>query len=408
VHPASASLPYSNRTYLLMTASLPSTGTRRRIFLSLYSAVFATMVGVGIVIPLLPRYAATLGATGIWIGAIFSAFALSRALFLPVFGRLSDDHGRRRLIISGLCLYSLISFLYTLAGSVYEITALRFIHGIASAMVLPVAIAYVSEIAPVGEEGRFIGSFASSISLGMSLGPFIGGVISDYLTMNAVFHVMTLLSLTALLTVFLYLPDIPSRPVKKSPIRAIIAYKPLRGPILYQLMYALANGTFMVFLPVAAITIGGLSASETGLIILVSVLSTPVFQHFFSRIADQFDRYYLIAGGTAMIGTSLLVLPEFAGLFFYLSAALLMGIGRAISLPAMYAVVAVAGREVGHGSASALVNTTLSIGLIVSPLFSGMVMDLSGTRMIFYVAGLASICCTFLFFRMDRCEGPVC
>jgi MFS transporter, DHA1 family, multidrug resistance protein len=384
-----------------MIATLPSPGTRRRIFLSLYSAVFATMIGVGIVIPLFPRYAATLGATGIWIGAIFSAFALSRALFLPLFGRLSDDHGRRRLIISGLCMYSLISFLYTLAGSVYEITALRFIHGIASAMVLPVAIAYISEIAPTGEEGRFVGSFASSISLGMSFGPFIGGVISDIFTMDAVFHAMTLLSLAALATVFFFLPDLPSRPVKKSPIRAVIAYKPLRGPILYQLMYALANGTFMVFLPVAAIQTGGLSASETGLVILVSVLATPIFQFFFSRTADHFDRYYLIAGGTAMIGTSLLVLPEFTGLLPYLIAALLMGVGRAVSLPAMYAVVTVAGREVGQGSASALVNTVLSIGLVISPLFSGMVMDLSGTQVVFYVAGIASICCTFLFFRMD-------
>ncbi|HWQ63413.1 MAG TPA: MFS transporter [Methanospirillum sp.] len=387
-----------------MIASLPSPGTRRRIFLSLYSAVFATMIGVGIVIPLFPRYAATLGATGIWIGAIFSAFALSRALFLPVFGRLSDDHGRRRLIILGLCMYSLISFLYTLAGSVYEITALRFIHGIASAMVLPVAIAYISEIAPTGEEGRFVGSFASSVSLGMSLGPFIGGVISDIFTMDAVFHAMTLLSLAALATVFFFLPELPSRPVQKSPIRAVMAYKPLRGPILYQLMYALANGTFMVFLPVAAIKSGGLSASETGLIILVSVLATPVFQYFFSRIADQFDRYYLIAGGTAMIGTSLLVLPEFTGLLPYLIAALLMGVGRAVSLPAMYAVVTVAGREVGQGSASALVNTVLSIGLVISPLFSGIVMDISGTQVVFYVAGIASICCTFIFFRMDQCS----
>jgi MFS transporter, DHA1 family, multidrug resistance protein len=387
-----------------MVSSLSSPGTRRRIFLSLYSAVFATMIGVGIVIPLFPRYAATLGATGIWIGAIFSAFALSRALFLPVFGRLSDDHGRRRLIITGLCMYSLISFLYTLAGSVYEITALRFIHGIASAMVLPVAIAYISEVAPTGEEGRFVGSFASSVSLGMSLGPFIGGVISDMFTMDAVFHAMTLLSLAALATVLIFLPDIPSRPVQKSPIRTVIAYKPLRGPILYQLMYALANGTFMVFLPVVAIQIGGLSASETGLVILVSVLATPVFQFFFSRIADQIDRYYLIAGGTAMIGTSLLLLPEFTGLLPYLIAALLMGVGRAVSLPAMYAVVTVAGREVGQGSASALVNTVLSIGLVISPLFSGMVMDLSGAQVVFYVAGIASICCTFLFFRMDRCS----
>lgn len=384
-----------------MVSYLPDPRIQNQIFFSLYSAVFATMVGVGIVIPLFPRYVATLGATGLWIGAIFSAFALSRALFLPVFGRISDNHGRRRIILMGLVFYSLISALYTLADSVVEITALRFLHGIASAMVLPIAIAYISDIAPVGEEGKFVGSFASSIYLGMSLGPLIGGVISDLFTMNAVFHSMTILSLLALLTTVIFLPDIAPRPVKKSPIRAIISHKPLRGPILYQLMYALANGTFMVFLPVIAIQRGGLSAAEIGMVILVSVLSTTVFQHFFSRFADQFERYHLIAGGTAMIGSSLLILPEFSGFVLYLIGALLMGVGRGVSLPAMYALVTVAGRDVGQGSASALVNSSLSVGLIISPLISGMVMDVSGLSTVFYLAGFISVGCTLIFFRMN-------
>ncbi|MDD1730252.1 MAG: MFS transporter [Methanospirillum sp.] len=376
--------------------------TRSRIFFSLYSAVFATMIGVGIVIPLLPRYVATLGATGLWIGAIFSAFSLSRALFLPVFGKLSDNHGRRRLILVGLCIYSLISALYTVAGSVLEITALRFLHGIASAMVLPVAIAYISDIAPVGKEGRFVGSFASAISLGMGLGPFIGGTISDLFTMNAVFHSMTLMSFLALITALLFLPDIAPRQVQKYPLRNVITHKPLHGPVLYQLMYALANGTFMVFLPILAIRDGELSASETGIVILVSVLSTPVFQHFFGRIADQFDRYHLIAAGTAMIGVSLFILPCLSGLAPYLAGALLMGIGRGISLPAMYALVTVVGRDIGQGSASSLVNTALSVGLIVSPLVSGVIMDMSGIHTVFFIASVVSAGCTLVFFTMHN------
>ena len=88
-----------------MTSSLApiiDSKTRNHIFFSLYGAVFSAMIGVGIVIPLLPRYAVTMGATGIWIGAIFSAFALSRVIFLPLFGRLSDSYGRKRLILIGL------------------------------------------------------------------------------------------------------------------------------------------------------------------------------------------------------------------------------------------------------------------------------------------------------------------
>ncbi len=390
----------------------PSSGTldattRSRIFFSLYGAVLSSMIGVGIVIPLLPRYAATLGASGIWIGAIFSAFALSRVLFLPVFGKISDSHGRRRLILIGLSAYTLLSILYLLANSVLAITALRFLHGIASAMVLPVAIAYINDIAPVGGEGKFIGSFVSSIYLGMSLGPLIGGIIVDLFSMNAVFPAMALFSLVALLTSLKYLPDIPAGPVVTSSFRTCIFHASLRGPILYQLMYALANGSFMVFLPLMAIRSTVIPASQVGMIILVSVLSTPVFQHFFSRFADQFERYHLMAAGVAMMGLSLLLVPEFHGFGPYLVSALIMGIGRGLSLPAMFALVTVAGREIGQGSASGMVNMSLAIGLIIAPLLSGVVMDLSGISVVFYLSGLISMVCTLIFLRMLRSGSAV-
>jgi len=376
--------------------------TRRRVFYSLYSAVLSTMVGVGIVIPLLPRYASSLGASGIWLGAIFSAFALSRAIFMPVFARLSDRYGRRRLILIGLCTYSLISVVYMLAGSVIEITTIRFLHGIASAMVLPIAIAYIGDIAPVGEEGRFVGSFASSITLGMSLGPLIGGVISDLFNMNTVFLSMTALSLLALITCLFFLPDIPPKPVKKIPIRSVIQYKPLRGPILYQTMYAFANGSFMVFVPMVAILCGNLSASEIGLVILVSVLSGTVFHQVFSRFADLFRRYYLIALGAGLIGISLIIVPFFQELSGFTFCALLMGIGRGLSLPAMFALVTIAGREIGQDSASGVVNTTLAVGLIVVPLLSGTVMDIAGISMVFYLSGAISLMSMIIFIKMGR------
>ncbi len=404
------------RVWSLRPPHLPETGVvmslpprraldqtiRNRIFYTLYAAVFSTMIGVGIVIPLLPRYVATLGASGIWIGAIFSSFALSKALFLPVFGRLSDRHGRRQLILAGLCAYTGISALYLCATSVTEITLLRFFHGMASAMVLPVAIAYICDISPAGEEGRYIGSFTSSTCLGLSFGPLLGGVILDLASMNVVFLSMTLLSLLALGTTVVFLPDVPPRPAVRNPSCSLLLHAGLRGPVLYQLMYAFANGTFMVFIPVIAIQSGSLSATETGLVILVSILSTTVFQHFFSRISNRFGRYQLIATGSGLIASSLIIVPWLTGLLPFLFSSLLMGIGRGLSLPAMYGVVAGVGREVGHGRASGMVNTVLAIGLIIAPLVSGGVMDASGLAVVFFAAGIISLLCAPVFIRMGR------
>ncbi|MEJ2097328.1 MAG: MFS transporter, partial [Deltaproteobacteria bacterium] len=87
-----------------MTASID-----KKIFGTLFFSIFAAVTGVGIVVPLLPVYATELGASGLYIGFIFASFSLSRTMFLPYFGRLSDRKGRKKLIISGLLAYAVVS-----------------------------------------------------------------------------------------------------------------------------------------------------------------------------------------------------------------------------------------------------------------------------------------------------------
>ena len=81
----------------------------KHIFSILFFSLFATITGVGIVVPLLPVYAYDLGASGLYIGLIFGSFSLSRTIFLPYFGRLSDRKGRKPFIIAGLGAYALLS-----------------------------------------------------------------------------------------------------------------------------------------------------------------------------------------------------------------------------------------------------------------------------------------------------------
>ena len=71
----------------------------KRIFTVLFIAVFATMLGVGIIEPFMAIYAESLGANGLFIGLIFGSFTLSRALFTPLIGRLSDLRGRKNLLL---------------------------------------------------------------------------------------------------------------------------------------------------------------------------------------------------------------------------------------------------------------------------------------------------------------------
>ena len=112
---------------------------QKRIFNVLFIAVFAAMLGLGIISPLMPIYAENMGATGIWLGMIFAEFGLSRLIFMPIIGKISDAKGRKKFITFGLLCYAVISLLYILADNVFSLIVVRFIHGFASAFTVPIA-----------------------------------------------------------------------------------------------------------------------------------------------------------------------------------------------------------------------------------------------------------------------------
>ncbi len=378
--------------------------TRRQIFLSLYGAVFATMLGIGIVIPLLPGYAESLGASGFWIGLIFSSFALARVLFMPLFGKRSDESGRKILIISGLVLYAVFSLLYIWADTVFSLIAIRFVHGISSAMVFPIALAYISDIAPKGSEGKYMGSFTSCMFLGMGLGPLIGGTLTDFFGIDYAFGAMTLLTTSALFTCLFFLPDVNGSDRRRVSFRQVFSYPGLRIPFFYQMINAFANGTFLVFLPVIAAHVGSLTPGETGIIISISILLNALIQTCLGSIADRFNKYSLICLGSILIGTALAMVPVFEGFYVYVFFSLLMGIGGGISVPAMYALITIAGREVGPGAAMGVVNMIMSGGMIISPLICGAIMDSAGIADVFYLSATIVLLAAPVFLVGSRVD----
>jgi MFS family permease len=379
-----------------LTVRTPTPKGPERAFRALFVAVFSAMLGLGIVIPLLPYYAETLGAGGLEVGAIFAGFSISRSLLMPVFGRLSDRRGRKAFITTGLALYTLLSLAYLAADTVAALTLVRVVHGAASAMVLPIAMAYVADLSAVGSEGRHMGTFSIALYLGMGVGPLLGGVIGAALGMDAVFLSMTAFSLASLAICVAFVPDSPANPRPKADGRSVLGHPAIRAAVFYQLINAFANGTFMVFVPLIGSLAYGLSAAQTGALISVTSLSTSVLQRYAGGLADRYSKTALIVGGTILIAGALAVIPSLSGFPGLLLVAFAIGLGGGISLPAVTAIVTIAGRTVGQGAAMGASNTAMSVGMIVSPLVSGLVMDLYGIDSVFYLS--AAICTLALPF----------
>jgi len=150
----------------------------KKVFPILAVSIFSAMLGVGLIVPLLPLYAQDLGASGTQLGIIFAGYGISNSVFTPIIGRLSDRRGRKIFLCIGLLFYTILSLGYVWAANVSQLTLVRLIQGVAGAMIIPIAMAYISDLSPEGEEGKWMGYANAAFFSGFGIGPLLGGTLA--------------------------------------------------------------------------------------------------------------------------------------------------------------------------------------------------------------------------------------
>lgn len=376
-------------------------------FITLFLSIFVASLGIGMVSPLMPIYSQSLGAKGIWLGAIFSGFSLARIIFMPLVGRLSDTRGRKIFITLGLLFYTVLSLGYILSQNLTQLIAVRFLHGVASAMVVPIAMAYIGEISPSGEEGKFLGTFNIALFFGFGMGPLLGGVVTDMFSQSASFLAMGGLSLISFLAILFFLPASGSQKTrlsnKRFSFKLLLKDRLLQGLVLFRAFYAFGRGLVVTFLPILAIS-HRVNLTQIGLLISSTILLNSVLQYPFGKIADRYDKKRLLLLGSGISAFMLFLIPlgnSFSKLFLI---ALVLGIGGGISMPAGTALAAVIGkRRSGMGSTMGIYSMAMSAGLIFGPLTGGVIQGSLGINQVFVLGGLISVLGIISFYLVMVC-----
>ena len=366
----------------------------KRVFGVLFLALLVAMLGAGVIAPTMPLYGKNLGATGIWLGFIYSAFSISRALFMPLTGRLSDRRGRKVFITMGLTIYTLASLGYVWSASVTQLVWIRFMHGVGSAMVVPIAAAAIGDISPEGREGSMMGTFNVALFLGFGMGPLLGGVVMDFLGFAEVFYLMGGLSLLSLFLVAMFLPEkriqVHKRRKDATPFRTLWRIDVFKGLLMFRFSNAMVRGSTTAFLPIFATRLA-VSPAQIGMLVSLNILLTAVLQHFLGRIADRWSRRVLIVTGSLMTAVPLLLTPFAKDFVHLVLLAVCMGVGGGVAFPAALAVATVVGREHGMGNIMGTFNSAMSYGMIVGPIVSGWLLDLLGISVVFIFGGVVGI-----------------
>jgi MFS family permease len=366
----------------------------KRTLVVLLLALFIAVLGVGIIAPIMPIYATDLGATGITLGLMIAAFSISRAALQPVVGSLSDRHGRKRFLMAGLSLYAVMGLAYTLATSVEHLILIRLLHGVGSAMIMPIAMAYIGDLTPHGQEGRYMGLLNIALFAGISAGPILGGAFRDTIGINPAFYTMSALTAASLILILTLLPPQRSDREKRSTpglltmLRQMLHNNRVVGMLLPRMGTMIVMIPTMGFLPILMDNLMGATGIQIGIVISARTIVTAGLQFPFGKLADRYSKVVLILTGCSIIRAGVFLMPFAAGFLHLVWLSVLIGLGEALIWPTLGAIAVEEGHQYGQGSMMGVFNMAMSVGVLIGSLLAGSVMDLVGLEYSFYITAI--------------------
>lgn len=385
----------------------------RNILFTLLASIFITLLGIGIIAPLMPIYATRLGASGMGLGLMVAGFSVSRGVLQPFVGGLSDRHGRKRFLVAGLIIYALAGITYTLAGTVEHLVLIRVFHGVGSAMVIPIAMAYIGDMAPVGEEGRYMGMLNIALFAGIGGGPVIGGLFLDTLGMHSAFYAMAGFSGLAVLLVSALLPPRSADAAQRETPPLLSAFghmcrdAQVMGVLISRMATMLILVPSMAFLPILMTRFMAATGTEVGVVVASRTLVNAALQHPFGRLVDRCSKVPLLITGSLVVSGAIFATPSAERLATLIVLFVLMGMGEAIVWPTLGALAVEGGRRYGQGTIMGVFSMAMSAGVLLGSIGSGAAMDVLGLEYAFYLTAAFLVLATGVAAVLIRKGSPL-
>ena len=364
-------------------------GNAEHPLFTLCLSIFAVMLGLGFIVPLLPIYAEMLGATGFEIGLVFASFALVRALTTTPFGTLSDFFGRKLFMALGMALYVVSSTALTFAETVQHLIFCRILQGVGSALVVPAAAAYVADLFAEDKRGEAMGVFNMAFFAGIGFGPLVGGVLADKISFHTPFYACSILAFIGLILTLFKLRE-PKRVRPRGRIKIsygfhLLANVRMTSLIISRITLSIGISSLIVFFPVMVYRLG-MSTSEMGILLAVQAAALIAFQKKFGRLSDKYGRKCPIVIGSVAAGLALILLGFSETILEFLIFLVVFGVSGGLSIPASSAAVADISDPREFGEAMGLFTTSISIGMTLGPIVGGLILDYLNITGVFHMA----------------------
>ena len=344
-----------------------------RPLLIIFLTIFVNLVGFGIIIPLLPFYAQTFGASPLTIGLLFAVFSACQLVAAPVLGDLSDKYGRRPVLIFSLA-GTVVSFvMMALAHSVAMLFVARIVDGLSGGNI-STARAYVADVTEPKDRARAYGLIGAAFGLGFIMGPALSGVLAQY-SYTAPVWAAAGVTLVATLMAWFWLPETVHRSAAGTGMPFRNLSEMMRRPGLRRMLWIdfIYWFAFAIFQTTFALVVAhrfGFNVSQTGYFfaafgILGAVVQGGLIRPIVHRLGDKPTFILgLMCAGIGLIGATL---AHTVTLFTIALVPLALGIG--FGHPTVAALVSRAGRDDEQGRVQGAAGAMESLGRTMGPVW---------------------------------------
>lgn len=389
----------------------------RRNLVAMFVAGLCFWSGLAGLLPVLPLFIEQFGATGQQIGLVMASFAIGLLTMRPMMARMTDERGRKPVLLLGLMAITVAPLLYWLVLFLPEVTwqfalwggalqvhpavvvmmIFRAFHGLSIAAFVTAYSALVADFAPPSQRGELIGYMSLVNPIGMAIGPALGGYLQSVLGFVQVFVLMAVLGAVGLICAFTIAE--PDRDVslsrRKTAFWSLIFMPAVRVPALMLLLVGLAFGGLATFIPLYA------RESELtlniGLIYTASAVCSFGIRLLAGRASDQYGRGPFITLGLVFYSMSMLALWLAHSETSVLFAAALQGMGSGMLIPMVAALMADRSIPTERGLMFGLCLTGFDVGIALAGPVMGYIADLTSYRDIFGAASLMTMLGLIIF-----------
>ncbi|MGQ0811721.1 MAG: MFS transporter [Nitrospiraceae bacterium] len=330
--------------------------------------------------PVLALFAQSLGAGPERLGLIVSVSTLTGVFLKLPSGALSDIYGRRVLLQVGVLAFGIPPFVYPFVSDLNVLTGVRFVHGLATAIFAPSALATVAELYKE-RRGAALGTYTACTQSGALLGPVIGGWLVYAAGFPTTFVAAGVFGCLGLIIFFSLRLNPPPPRLKEKGF----------GPLLTEMWKGfsivgrnrrvlitsctdaakmIANGALMAFLPIYGVS-AGLNPGEVGLLFGVQGITSFLSKPIMGRVSDRVGRQPLILLGLIICAITFAAIPHTGALPLLLILAAGFGFGEAVVSSSSSALVADSSELKTLGAGLGMQGTIMDIGHASGPLLAG-------------------------------------